>query len=77
MEDLIPLGEVVRLLDVTRPAVLGMVRRGELHRVMTPVGRYGYHRAEVEALAARRAELYERGPKGWPRPRRAREALSA
>jgi excisionase family DNA binding protein len=74
MDDLIRLGEAARLLDVSKPSVYGMVRRGELHRVETPLG-WAYSRAEVEALAAHRAELYERGPKGWPRKRR--EALSA
>jgi Helix-turn-helix domain len=74
MEDQIPLGEAARLLSLSKVGVYKLVERGELHRTKTPLG-WAYSRAEVEVLAARRAELYERGPKGWPRKRR--EALSA
>jgi hypothetical protein len=74
MGDRIALGTAARLLGVSSVAVYYMVKRGELRRRRGPFG-WEYSRAEVEALAKRRAELYEQGPSG--RPRRRREAASA
>lgn len=74
MGDCIKLGTAARLLSVSRPAVHYMVQRGELRRHRGSLG-WEYSRTEVEALAKRRAELYEQGPSG--RPRRRREAASA
>lgn len=74
MDDRMGLGAVARTLGIAKASVYQMVQRGELHRTRGPLG-WEYSRAEVEALAARRAELYERGPKGWPRRRR--EPMSA
>jgi hypothetical protein len=74
MGDRIPLGTAAHLLGVSRVAVYYMVRRGELRRTQGAAG-WEYFRAEVEALAKRRADLYEQGPSG--RPRRRREQASA
>lgn len=68
MESLIPLGEVARILGLTRSAVHYMAKRGELHRAKV-AGRWVYFRPEVEALAA--AQRQRR------RAREAGEAISA
>lgn len=76
MGDRIALGTVACLLGVSRVAVYRMVERGELHRTRGPLG-WEYSRAEVERLAAERAELakqHGQDPKRWPR--RSREAVS-
>ena len=69
-DELIALGEAAQRLGLTRSGVYGLVRRGVLHRQMTRLGFYAYDPAEVDTLAAERARLFERGPKGRPRRRR-------
>jgi hypothetical protein len=68
MESLIPLGEVARILGLTRSAVHYMAKRGELHRAKV-AGRWVYFRPEVEALAEAQSQRR--------RARDAREAIGA
>jgi hypothetical protein len=66
---LIRVTEAARLLRSSRAAVYLAVERGELDRHETPFG-WLYSRAQVEALAKRRAATLElTGRRGRPRVR--------
>jgi hypothetical protein len=63
----IPTREACRLLDLRKPWLGELVRRGQLHPVETPLGRL-FDRQEVEQLAeARRIAQAGRPRRGRPR----------
>jgi hypothetical protein len=61
---LVPLGEVVRLLDVRPAAVYGLVARGRIRRQPTGWGTcYGYALEDVQAWKARQEAARQKGHK--------------